>query len=407
MSKNRAGYNQLASVPAYLWEVPKDYSHKTKEELVAENQQLSAALSQVQAELAELKRLVFGRKSERFIADEPPAQQLGLFVQHDHEGAGEKTVLQAVQGHSRIKARPKRIKLPDDLPVVAIRIEPHPDEIKGWAKIGEEVTDELDSAVESFQKIGPASPLFVDSSIQIAKILNLQAQYKNSIKDKSGQKKFVAFVNKVKGSSQELHLELAVQLASYFESQLETKSAIKTMEEVMDFKGFVDSHIFYLAALYDKEKNYVNADRMILRILKKDPENAHALNFLGYSLLERNEDMVKAFEYISKAVKLKPQDGYIRDSLGWYYYKNGQLKKALVEIKKAWELVQTDVVITKHLAIIHKDLNNFEEAKKYYFKALAQCKNESERQEVIGDLQDLEGVRLPAYSKEKFMLPSF
>ena len=144
MSKNRAGYNQLASVPAYLWEVPKDNSHKTKEELVAENQQLSAALSQVQAELAELKRLVFGRKSERFVADEPPAQQLGLFVQHDHEGAGEQTVLQAVQGHSRIKARPKRIKLPDDLPVVAIRIEPHPDEIKGWIKIGEEVTEELD-----------------------------------------------------------------------------------------------------------------------------------------------------------------------------------------------------------------------------------------------------------------------
>jgi tetratricopeptide (TPR) repeat protein len=270
-----------------------------------------------------------------------------------------------------------------------------------------QVTDELDSAVESFQKIQPASPLFVDSSIQIAKILNLQAQYKNSLNDKSGQKKFVAFVDKVKGNSEELHLELAVQLASYFESQLETKSAIKTMEEVMDFNGFVDSHIFYLAALYDKEKNYVNADRMILRILKNDPENAHALNFLGYSLLERNEDMEKAFEYISKAVKLKPQDGYIRDSLGWYYYKNGQLKKALVEIKKAWELVQTDVVITKHLAIIHKDLNNFEEAKKYYFKALAQCKNESERQEVIGDLQDLEGVRLPANSKEKVMQPGF
>lgn len=270
-----------------------------------------------------------------------------------------------------------------------------------------QVTDELDSAVESFQKITPSSPLFVDSSIQIAKILNLQAQQMISVNDKTGQEKLVSFVNRVKGKSQELHLELAVQLASYFESQQSTDNAISAMEEVMDFKGFVDSHIFYLASLYDKQKSYVNADRMIHRILQKDPENAHALNFLGYSLLERNIELDKAFDYISKAVALKPEDGYIRDSLGWYYYKTGKLKMALAEIKKAWELVQTDVVITKHLAIIHRELKNFEEAKKFYFKALAQCKTESERQDVIKDLQTLESVRLPAQENKNVMNPDF
>ncbi len=105
------------------------YAHRTKEELFAENQQLKA-------ELAELKRLVFGRKSERFVAEQVPAEQLNLFVQHDYEGTEEKTVLQAVQAHSRQKAKPKRMKLPDDLPVVVVRIEPHPDEIQGWVKIG-------------------------------------------------------------------------------------------------------------------------------------------------------------------------------------------------------------------------------------------------------------------------------
>lgn len=114
-----------------------EYLHKSKEELVAENVQLKA-------ELAELKRLVFGRKSERFVADQPQAEQLNLFVQHDHEATPGKTVQQAVQGHYRKKAQPKRLKLPDDLPVVEVRIEPHPDEIQGWVKIGEEITEELD-----------------------------------------------------------------------------------------------------------------------------------------------------------------------------------------------------------------------------------------------------------------------
>jgi len=117
--------------------VSQEHSHITKEELVAENLRLKA-------ELAELKRLVFGRKSERFVAEEPPAEQLNLFFQHDHQGSEEKTVLQAIKAHSRVKGKPKRIKLPDDLPVFAIQVEPHPDDIKGWVKIGEEITEELD-----------------------------------------------------------------------------------------------------------------------------------------------------------------------------------------------------------------------------------------------------------------------
>ena len=113
--------------------------------MVAENLQLKAALSKKKAELAELKRLIFGRKSERFVPEQTAAsEQLNLFVQHDHEETEGKTVLQAVHGHSRRKAKPKRLKLPDDLPVVEVRINPHPDEIKGWVKIGEEITEELD-----------------------------------------------------------------------------------------------------------------------------------------------------------------------------------------------------------------------------------------------------------------------
>lgn len=113
------------------------YIHKSKEDLVAENVQLKA-------ELAELRRLIFGRKSERFVPGQVPVEQLSLFVQHDHLHAADKTVAEAVKPYSRIKARPKRIKLPDDLPVVEIRIEPPAEEIEGWVKLGDEITEELD-----------------------------------------------------------------------------------------------------------------------------------------------------------------------------------------------------------------------------------------------------------------------
>ncbi len=117
-----------------------------KAELAQAQEQLRVETSRLKADLAELKRLIFGRKSERFVPDEPPAPtgQLNLFVQHEHEGAEEKTVLQAVQAHSRRKSKPKRMKLPEGLPAVEIYIAPHPDEVEGWVKIGEEITEELD-----------------------------------------------------------------------------------------------------------------------------------------------------------------------------------------------------------------------------------------------------------------------
>ena len=57
---------------------------------------------------------------------------------------------------------------------------------------------------------------------------------------------------------------------------------------------------------------------------------------------------------LKRAVELEPNDSYIRDSLGWYFFKRGDLKRALVEVKKAWQERKKDVVITKHLAIIYQ-----------------------------------------------------
>ena len=131
-------------------------------------------------------------------------------------------------------------------------------------------------------------------------------------------------------------------------------------------------------------------------LLKDDPNNAHALNFLGYSLLERGGSKEEAYNYISKAVSLSPEDGYIRDSLGWYYYHVGEFEKALAEIEKAWSLVKNDVVIIKHLAIVNKELKKYDEAKSYYMEALKYCKLKSERDEVLKELNTLEEVRLPA-----------
>ncbi|MBT5093980.1 MAG: hypothetical protein HOM21_07050, partial [Halobacteriovoraceae bacterium] len=65
-------------------------------------------------------------------------------------------------------------------------------------------------------------------------------------------------------------------------------------------------------------------------------------------------------------------------------------------IKKAWELVPNDVVITKHLALIYQQLKKFPMAKKFLAEALRQCKNKEERDEVKKAIEELESLRMPA-----------
>ncbi|MFO0002402.1 MAG: tetratricopeptide repeat protein, partial [bacterium] len=135
---------------------------------------------------------------------------------------------------------------------------------------------------------------------------------------------------------------------------------------------------------------------IIMAILDKDPKNAHAWNFMGYSLLERGHAPAEALPYIEKALALSPDDGYIRDSLGWYYFKTGRVKEALTELTYAFKKVPDDVVIAKHLALIHKDMKNYAKARSYLQHALKHARMNSEKKEIKTVLDVLDGERIPA-----------
>lgn len=268
-----------------------------------------------------------------------------------------------------------------------------------------ELTGDWEIAQEYFAKVGKESPLYHDSSVQIAKIYyNMALNGKKP--DESEEERinhFASLKNFVRervGASQDLKFDLFIIMSNYHEAKDNFSDAIALVNQLKGQKGYEENHDYYLASLYEKNKEQLKARGIVNEILKKNPNNANALNFLGYSYLEAGENLKEAYEYISRAVALKPEDGYIRDSLGWYYYKTGDLKSALVEMKKAWELTKSDVVITKHLAIIHQDMKNYEEAKKYFVEALKNCRIESERADVLRSMEHLEKVRLPA-SAEK------
>ena len=88
-------------------------------------------------------------------------------------------------------------------------------------------------------------------------------------------------------------------------------------------------------------------------VLAIDPDNGAALNFVGYTWADNNVHLEKALEYIKRAAELMPDDGYVRDSLGWVYYKIGDLEQAIVELEKASEMVDSDPIIKEHLGDVY------------------------------------------------------
>jgi tetratricopeptide (TPR) repeat protein len=127
---------------------------------------------------------------------------------------------------------------------------------------------------------------------------------------------------------------------------------------------------FQAGALYDKIGDFDKMLAEMKEVLRLNPNHADALNYLGYSYSERGIHLEEALKLVQKAMELKPNMGYITDSLGWVYYKLGDYKKALTELEKANQLTPDDSTITEHLADSYLKLNRTEKAVEFYERAL-------------------------------------
>ncbi len=131
--------------------------------------------------------------------------------------------------------------------------------------------------------------------------------------------------------------------------------------------------------------------KLVEKFLKKNPNDPTLLNFVGYTLADLNRELDLAEKYIVKALKLRPDSGYILDSMAWVYYRRGQFQKALDYINRAVELTPDDPIIQEHLGDILLALGKKEEALKAYRKALALSRKKREKKRLEKKIQELCG----------------
>lgn len=100
-------------------------------------------------------------------------------------------------------------------------------------------------------------------------------------------------------------------------------------------------------------------------VIEKEPNNASALNALGYMLTINTTRYEEAYSFIERAIKLAPQDAAIRDSLGWVYFKLGKFEDAQTHLESAYSELPDDEVAA-HLIELYWTTEQKKAAKKLY-----------------------------------------
>ena len=122
--------------------------------------------------------------------------------------------------------------------------------------------------------------------------------------------------------------------------------------------------IFYFRGIcFERSKQWAKAEGDLKKALELYPDQAHVLNYLGYSWIDQGINLDEGMEMIKTAVQQRPDDGYIVDSLGWAYYRIGNYEEATKQLERAIELKPEDPTINDHLGDAYWRVNRVLEAR--------------------------------------------
>ncbi|WP_371396976.1 tetratricopeptide repeat protein [Fretibacter rubidus] len=130
------------------------------------------------------------------------------------------------------------------------------------------------------------------------------------------------------------------------------------------------SSLYLRGVCYERLDMWEKAVADFQRVLSYKPDDADTLNYLGYTWVDRGENLTEAFTMIRRAVALEPSSGAIVDSLGWAHYKLGQYAEAKEQLELAVTLSPSSATIIDHLGDVYYKLGRKTEARYQWERAL-------------------------------------
>ena len=256
-------------------------------------------------------------------------------------------------------------------------------------------TQELEKAVEVLEHLVEIDKKVPVANYYIGRILQNQGDDKQAVarylRVNSGEYAFdaqlrIGILLAALGKPDEGLAKLEKLAEVHSDWNLRVKSYLAQGEILRDQKRYKEGVEMYSRALQQKRDDTLllyarglmaeKVDRLdmteadLLKVISKEPDNADALNALGYTLADRTARYKEAQEYIKRAAALVPDDPAILDSLGWVSYRLGEMDEAIKWLSKAFEKLQ-DAEIAAHYGEVLWHNNQKDKAREIWNKGKA------------------------------------
>jgi tetratricopeptide (TPR) repeat protein len=159
-------------------------------------------------------------------------------------------------------------------------------------------------------------------------------------------------------------------LAGLYERQGRQSDAIALLNDALRKRPRDELLLYALGTVYERKGEVQKSLEKMRAVLDVNPDNANAMNFIGYTLAEKGMDFEEAEKLLMRALELKPDTGAYLDSLGWVYFRKGETTRAIELLERATDVSPGEPTIEEHLGDAYARSARPKEAAVRYRRAL-------------------------------------
>jgi tetratricopeptide (TPR) repeat protein len=249
----------------------------------------------------------------------------------------------------------------------------------------------LDGAIEEYERVPADHERYLDARLQLAAIYERRHDYTRAL-----------------GEAEAVRQRFPSRQIDLYVASLRAKTgdfdgAVAFLQTLLAASPGDEEVLYNLGVLHGEASRQEEALGYMEQVLAKKPDHAGALNYVGYTLAERGQDLDKAEQMVRAALVQRPDDGYIVDSLGWIYYvrarqllQAGQttaghaaLDHAVKELERAAVLTGGDPVISEHLGDAHLLRSDRKRALRHYEEAASREPRSGEQPHLLEKVERL------------------
>ena len=201
------------------------------------------------------------------------------------------------------------------------------------------------------------------------------------------KKKAIKIVSDAYGNLANKEIYEIFDYAEFLKNNEKFKESIKFYTEILN--KIKINHSLYAEATdgrgvaYERIGKWKNAEKDLLASLKAEPDQAYVINYLAYSWIEQGVKIEESLEMLKKANKLRSNDPYIIDSLGWALFKLKRYKESKGYLQTAVNLMPGDPIVNDHFGDVLWKIGNEIQARYYWNYVLNLKKAEDNLKKIV------------------------